>query len=416
VSSEEVTLPRNPSTCRVRSSKNVIYKKTTNGRIIRIVAPGQQVAEGSIEVAWNKLETKWKNWLYNLYIQDKKFTIRTHQEGNEYDSVSGHKETDTIGTEWTVFIDTWNEDWPITGENQKYDLVLTLRKVEAADPILTYPYSSLPHLFVVENATNAPIEPMVFLRTATQLSRPRLTMHYLNLVQNGGFERVTPTGSIDAWAHDGWSSDVIYFYGGLRCARTDTSLPLTQVFRVPPDTDITASLVHFTTALEPVTGSLSMEFLDESGAMVPGGKQEQHFPLASVEHQVYRTPAPLRTPPSARKCRIGISRISGAGSMFVDNVQVRIGGSGTPQFDSPEPVFVEFNSSLPPGDVLVYDMSRRSATLNGSASLGLSLVGGGWFHLPVGNSVIEVSAAHEDGSPQTEGSGEVILRYHETWL
>ena len=119
-----VVLPRNPEVFKVSPNKRVSYVTTVDGDEIRVVHEGK--ISTNLEVAWSRLEAKWKYWLHDLYINDIQFNIITHTPAKYLDAVSG-EEKDSTDRQYKVTIDFWEEDWVQSGTGQKYDLMLRLK-------------------------------------------------------------------------------------------------------------------------------------------------------------------------------------------------------------------------------------------------------------------------------------------------
>jgi hypothetical protein len=403
-----VPLQRNPDTFMQRPTKNVSYRRAVSGNEIRLI-PKENAIEMYLDAGWQLADESLRNFLHDLYVQDKKFTLQTHLTSNPRDI-------------WTVKIDEFSAEYVHRGsQGQRFNINTVLKVLDGAnDPILVDTYSQFPHPFVVENVTNRDIyDFMIFIRGKSKaVVNPTITQLYGNLISNPGFEQIGfeqigPLSSVLQWEDSlgAWESDIIFFLEGDRCIKTHLlNAPLSQEIYFPPNEYLTAYWSLYGDSTGDNNARLRIEYLDYAGNVLDTVDDVRS---SSTDWQTFWFSTSEKSPLDTYKARVSFEKIAGTEGpddcIYIDTIMVRIGQfDNRPEYVAHLPTTLGYLGTIEDGSTLKVDTRSRAVTLNATESVG-GQISGGFFYLPVGKSLIVFD------EESTVGTTEAVIRYDAIW-
>ena len=141
----------NPIRFHPRPTKDATYRRTIDGKIIRII-PREKNTSFLLDVGWVGLTEMWRNMLHDWFSKEKKIALQTHLSSNPRDI-------------WTVKIDEFSASYR-KGYDQRWDIDLVLKVLDGTnDPILSQVNKKTVSPFVVSNNTNRVIhDALIFVQ------------------------------------------------------------------------------------------------------------------------------------------------------------------------------------------------------------------------------------------------------------
>jgi hypothetical protein len=218
-------IKKNPDTFSQRSVKKVTYQRAVSGNEIRSILK-ENTSEVYLEAEWKLVDEEFRQFLHDLYMQDKKVVLQTHL-------------THDPRNKWVVRIDDFGEQYiRYDGKTQRFDIRASFKVLDGTnDPIITERFVSTPHPFVINNVTNRNVHNfLAFVQAETPIENLSVKQLYYNLIENPGFELVD-AGTIVGWKdpNQAWSSDIIFYHEGERCVKTYyLNAPISQEFYFSP--------------------------------------------------------------------------------------------------------------------------------------------------------------------------------------
>lgn len=279
---------RNPTTFTPIPTKDVEYKKTIDGQVVRIIAPRNSV-ERRYEMTWQGLSETWRNLLHDWYTHDETITVQSHLRDNPRDT-------------WTVKIDEFNAEYVLGSIPQRFDVSLVLREVKPVnDPIISLEYGAEPGLMVIDNSTNLPISDVqIFFQADTDVQKPSVTQYYRNLLTNPDFER-----NFESWENTNavWEVDPIEYATGSKAVKTRTmNSPLAQTVYFPPNEYLTVLVMLKGVDVDVEVGA---EFLDFAGTVLV---RDSHVFRTHEEWEWYWFTTNSPSPAETRQVRLYVQK------------------------------------------------------------------------------------------------------------
>lgn len=385
---------QNPIAFFPRPTKNVSYQRAVTGNQIRDVPQAPELAiTWELEASWHYVTEEFKNYLYDLYVLDRKVYLETHVQDPR--------------DKWETRIDGFEAKCLSAGGGKYFDVDLVFKVQNGIlDPIVTKTSSLNPFPFVIDNTTNRNLSDVaIFIRPIDKpLINPTITQTYKNLLLNPGFERASRVDLLENWTGNTWESDIIYFLEGRRCIKTyRNAQPLFQ--RTPCPEGESMNLVWSCRADEDgVVLRASVGFYSSSGVQVGMAQQDISLSKEWTEHELN-----FSTPSGTAEVEVRFVRVSGNehrnASVYIDAVALGLDDyyTNTPHNS------LHFVDKVDVGDVLKIDLRTYSVLLNNQDVS--HLVEGDYFHLPPGQSTILI----RDESAQTR-QVEVTIRYNEEFI
>lgn len=390
-------IKKNPDTFSQRSVKKVTYQRAVSGNEIRSILK-ENTSEVYLEAEWKLVDEEFRQFLHDLYMQDKKVVLQTHL-------------THDPRNKWVVRIDDFGEQYiRYDGKTQRFDIRASFKVLDGTnDPIITERFVSTPHPFVINNVTNRNVHNfLAFVQAETPIENLSVKQLYYNLIENPGFELVD-AGTIVGWKdpNQAWSSDIIFYHEGERCVKTYyLNAPISQEFYFSPGRQLTLYWSLYGDQEGENNAQMTVEFLDASGNVLDVIED-----VCSTMQEWQTFWFTIETPPSTRKVRVAIEKIAGVEDrndyIYIDTIMARAGHfENQPEYADDLWRSISYNGTLNPGDVFKFDFGSKLATINNQ----IVPVEGGFFYLPPGMSVLLF-----DGETDELGSIEATIRYDEAW-
>lgn len=390
----EHEIERNPISFFPRPAKKVSYQRAVTGNQIREVPQAPELAiTWELEASWHHVSEDFKNFLYDLYVLDRKVYLETHVQDPR--------------DKWMTRIDEFEATCLSASGGKYFDVDVVFRVQNGIlDPIITKSFSLNPYPFVVDNTTNRNVtDATIFIRPINKpLVNPKIVQTYKNLLTNPGFEQITRMDLINNWSGSTWESDIIYFLEGRRCLKTFRNNQ-TLVQRVAcPDGESMSLVWSCLGDIDGIGLRASVVFYNPTGAQVGMVQREVMVSREWDEHELR-----FDVPAGASQAEVRFVKTSGEQNrnscVYLDAVALTLDDYYSSTAHSP----LQFLGEVGVGDVLKIDLRTSSVYLNNEDAS--HLVEGSYFYLPPGKSILLIS----DESTQ-ERQLEVTVRYNEEFI
>lgn len=392
-----VEIARNPISFTPNFAKRVNYVSNVSGKTIRIIPEVNNISM-SYNAEWYLVDDEFRNFIHDLYIQDKDFVLKTHLTDNPREA-------------WRVKIDSFEADYVVTRDNkQRFNLRCLIKVLESMnDPIIIGRFNQSVYPFVVYNPTNIDVfDFAIFVSSHDKdIDGISITSTNLNLLKNPGFEKVTSRDMLSDWEGDYWESDIVLFYEGERCARTyKIDSPISQSFVCPSEEELTVmwSVMGDEDGSDKV--KVTITFYDIDDVILDSYEDVRSVASNEWSHFSFQVTSPADTVTAT----VDIEKISGEDNVsdyvYVDRVGITLGSEAVYR-NTPHRTLV-FPDVIPKGEVLKINLLTQEAYLNNKDVT--SKISGEFFDIPIGKSLIVFEELDFKS-----GDVDAVVRYNEVF-